>query len=86
MNISHLTPAKLRQAAEIIERIEELQNQLNEIQGGKADRAVKAVVPVAIEANGKPARKRRKMSATGLARIRAAQKARWARVHAAQGR
>jgi len=86
MNISHLTPAKLRQAAEIIERIEGLQNQLNEIQGGKADRAVEAMVPAAIEAHGQPARKRRKMSAAGLARIRAAQKARWARVHAAQGR
>jgi hypothetical protein len=54
----------------------ELGKQLNEIQGAAA------TVPAAA---GKPARKARKFSAAGIARIRAAQKERWAKVHAAQG-
>ncbi len=80
MSISNLTPAQLRQAATIIEKIEKLQNQLNHLHG------VKTAAPAAVEADGKPARKRRKISAAGIARIRAAQKARWAKVHAAKGK
>jgi hypothetical protein len=87
MSIPHLTPTQLRQAAAILERIAELQNELNQIQGGKPEFVPQPVAPAAIEDNGGvPGRKRRKMSASGLARIRAAQKARWARVHAAQGK
>jgi len=80
MSIAHLTPAQLRQAASIIEHIEKLQNQLNHIHGIKV--AAPATAKVA-----KPAKKaRKKISAAGLARIRAAQKLRWAKIHAAKGK
>ena len=77
MSISNLTPAQLRRAASIVEKIEKLQAKLNDIYGGKS--AVDAVATA-----GEPVRKRRKMSAEGRAKIRAAQKARWAKVHAAK--
>jgi hypothetical protein len=78
MSISNLTPTQLRQAASIIEQIEKLQNQLNKING------VKAAAPAA-PAAAKPAKKaRKKISAAGIARIRAAQKLRWAKIHAAK--
>lgn len=79
MSISNLTPAQLRKAASIVERIEKLQNQLNQILGEKP-------VSATVAADGKPARKRRKFSAAGLERIRQAQKVRWAKVHAAKGK
>ena len=72
MSLSNLTPAQLRKAASIVERIEKLQNQLNDIYGAK----VSATTAM-------PGAKRKKMSAAGIARIRAAQKLRWAKVHAA---
>jgi hypothetical protein len=56
-----------------MEKIETLQNKLNKLQGAKTS------APAA-----KPGRKRRKISAAGIARIRAAQKARWAKIHAAK--
>jgi hypothetical protein len=65
------TPAQLRRAADIKERIDALQNQLNEILG------VESSGPV--EAAGAPA-KGRKVSAAGRARMRAAQLARWAKI------
>jgi hypothetical protein len=80
MSISHLTPTQLRQAASILEQIEKLQHQLNKIHG------VKAAAPAAAKV-AKPAKKaRKKISAGGIARIRAAQKARWAKIHAAKGK
>ena len=80
MSISNLTPAQLRQAASILEKIESLQNKLNKIHGVKAD------APAAAKA-AKPAKKaRKKISAAGIARIRAAQKLRWAKIHAAKGK
>jgi len=79
MSISNLTPVQLRRAASIVERIEKLQTKLNNIYGGKSEAA-------AIETADHPVRKRRKMSAAGRARIREAQKARWAKVHAAKGK
>lgn len=67
MSLINLTPAQLRQAADLKEKIEALQEQLNHLQGGNS--AVSA-----------PAgRGRRKISAAGIARIRAAQKLRWAK-------
>ena len=78
MSITNLTPAQLRKAASIVERIEKLQNQLNQIVGEKSVSVV--------EAGDKPARKRRKFSAAGLERIRQAQKIRWAKVHAAKNK
>lgn len=69
-NISALTPKQLRQAAKITERIQKLQKELNSILGESATETTTA----------KPAK--RKMSAAGKAAIRAAVKARWAKVAA----
>ena len=71
MNITSLTPAQLRKAAALKEQIESLQNQLSQISGGgEAPGAQKA------------AKAKKKISAAGIARIRAAQKARWAKLKA----
>jgi len=75
MSLSNLTPAQLRKAASIVEKIEKLQDQLNGIYGGGA-------APV----GRPPGRKRRKISAAGIARIREAQRKRWAKVHASKGK
>jgi hypothetical protein len=75
VNLSHLSPAQLRRTASIIEKIEKLQKKLNHLHGVKA--TASAV---------KRGRKRTKFSAAGIARIRAAQKARWAKIHAARGK
>ena len=70
----NLTPSELRRAADIQEKIGSLQSELNRLLG------------VAVAPSG-PVRKRRKISAAGIARIRAAAKARWAKVRATkQGR
>jgi hypothetical protein len=65
----NVTPEQLRKAANIKERIDALQNELNEILGG--DTLTPPTAP------GKP--KKRKMSAAGRAAIVAAAKARWAK-------
>ena len=66
-----LTPKQLRKAADIQEKIQSLQNQLNELLG--------AEVSIPVEAT--EARKnRKKVSAAGRARMRAAQIARWAKI------
>ena len=67
----NLTPSELRKAADLKEKIESLQSQLNRLLGAAAEPS-------------SPARKRRKISAAGIARIRAAAKARWAKVRAAK--
>jgi hypothetical protein len=71
MSFINLTPAQLRHAADLKEKIEALQHELSRLQGGSTA-AVAAP-------KGKGTRK---FSAAGLARIRAAQKKRWAKVHA----
>ena len=79
MNVSNLTPSQLRKAADLKEQIEKLQNELSLIQDGEAapvEAAPVVTAPVAVKSSG------RKFSAAGLARIRAAQKKRWAKVHA----
>jgi hypothetical protein len=65
------TPRELRRAADLQEKIQSLQQELNRILGA-------AVEPAS------PAPKKRKMSAAGVARIRAAAKARWAKIRAAK--
>jgi hypothetical protein len=75
MNITNVTPAQLRQAADLQEKIVQLQSELAAILGNEVE-----AVPVA-----KPAKKVG-MSAAGRARIAAAQKARWAKVNAAKGK
>jgi hypothetical protein len=67
-SITNLTPQQLRKAADVKEKIDAVQNELNELLG------TEALTPAA--ATEKP--KRRKFSAAALANIRAAQKARWA--------
>ncbi|MEI6392987.1 MAG: hypothetical protein WCT12_18015 [Verrucomicrobiota bacterium] len=66
----NITPAQLRKAADLQEHIQSLQQQLNEILSGE----VPTPAPQPIE---EP--KRRQVSAAGRARMKAAQKARWAK-------
>ena len=75
MNLSNLTPAQLRKAANLKEQIEALNKQLGSILGGTGISAtIKAGNPV----------KKGGMSAAGRARIVAAQKLRWAKIKAAK--
>jgi hypothetical protein len=74
-SITNLTPGQLRQAADIKERIDALQNELNEILGSE--------VPTPAAITEKP--KKRQMSAAGRAAIGAAARARWAKYNAAKG-
>jgi hypothetical protein len=66
-----LTPQQLRQAADIQEKIQDLQSELNQILGSE--------VPTSTQATEAP-KKRKKVSAAGRARMRAAQIARWAKI------
>ena len=74
-SFTNVTPKQLRRAADVKERIETLQAELNQLL------AAAAPVPAAPEAPG-----RKKISAAGIARIRAAQRARWAAVRGASAR
>jgi hypothetical protein len=65
----NITSTQLRKAADIQEKIQELQEELNEILGSE--------VPTPAEASEAPKRKY-KFSAASRAKMRAAQKARWA--------
>ena len=71
MSIENLTPTQLRQAADLQDKIDTLKSQLAAIFGSEVKSA-----PAAAKQGG--------MSAEGRARIVAAQKARWAKVHASQ--
>jgi hypothetical protein len=75
MNIENLTSTQLRHAADLKEKIADLEKQLAGIifVGGKPH------VPVKVS---NLARKKRGMSAAGRARIAAAQKLRWAKINA----
>ncbi len=87
-NTSNPTAVQLRRAANVAEKIEELQAELAAILGGSAPakklgrpaKVASAAAVAAAPAEAKPRKKRRKMSAEGLANIIAAQKARWAKV------
>jgi len=82
INIQNLTSSQLRKVITIKEHIEELEAELNALVGGSSDTPV-----VAARGPGRPKGKgRRKMSAAAKERIAAAQRARWARVHAAAGK
>jgi hypothetical protein len=88
------TPKQLRKAANIQEKIQSLQSELNSILEGSDEAAIKAPrrkVSAYTKAKMRKAQKARwaaikapkkkgKPSAQGLANIRAAQKARWAKV------
>jgi hypothetical protein len=66
----NITPTQLRKAADIQEKIQSLQGELNEILGGE--------VPARAQATEAP--KKYKFSAASRAKMRAAQKARWAKI------
>ena len=72
MDITNLSAQQLRKAADLKEKIDGLQDQLNAILGGE--------VPTPADAETPPAQKngRRKVGAEGRARMAAAQRARWA--------
>ena len=70
-SLTNLTPRQLRQAADIQEKIQDLQNQLQNILGAET------LSP--IETTG-TRKNRRKVSAAGRRRMRAAQLARWAKI------
>jgi hypothetical protein len=67
----NLTPQQLRKAANIQEKIQELQKKLGQLLGGE--------VSTPSEPTEEP-KKRKKVSAAGRARMKAAQKARWAKI------
>ena len=77
MNIINLTPAQLRQAANLKEQIAGLEKQLGQFLGSTPKSA-------AAPATVKAPKKMGGMSAAGKAKIAAAQKARWAKVKAAK--
>ncbi len=76
MSITTLTPKQLRTAADLQEKIAKLQSELAAIFGSESKAA-----PFK---SAKPAK--RKLSASHLAKIRAAQKLRWAKVKAAKAK
>jgi hypothetical protein len=79
INIESLSSSQLRKVIAIKEKIEALESKLAAFGDGGA----------AAPAAGSPTkgkRGRRKMSAAGKAKIAAAQRARWAKVHAAAGK
>jgi len=80
MSIDNLTSGQLRRAADIQDQIASLQRELEAVLGG--------AVPAARRGPGRPPGRPpgRTMSAAGRARIAAAQRARWAKVHAQQGK
>jgi hypothetical protein len=69
--ITTLSPKALRKAADLLERIQALQEELGQLLGGGVSTATEPT---------ERRRKRRKVSAAGRARMRAAQIARWAKI------
>jgi hypothetical protein len=74
-SITNLSPTQLRKAANIQEKIQDLQKELSQILGAKVE-AAPTEAP----------RKKRKMSAAGRRAIGAAAKARWAKFNAVKGK
>ena len=74
MNITTITPQQLRQAADLQEKIQSLQEELGQLLGGDVS------TPAQTTEAPTTKRKKWKMSAAGRARIAAAARARWARV------
>jgi len=77
MSITDLTSQQLRQAADLQEKIQELQAELNQLLGGEASVSVITKTAVAPEAAAEPKKHRRSFSAETRAKMAAAQKARW---------
>ena len=70
MNITTLSPTQLRKAADLQERIQSLQKELGQLLGSD----------LSISAQPTESPKKRKFSAYTRAKMRAAQKARWAKI------
>jgi hypothetical protein len=73
--VTYLTAQQLREAADIKERIDALYEELSRVLGA----------PDLMPARAPGGRRRGKISAAGLANIRAAQKARWAALKKGKG-
>jgi hypothetical protein len=73
-SLTSLSPQQLRRAADIQERILDLQTELNSILGASAPADTTAA----------PGKRRRRMSAAGRAAIAAAARARWAKIKGAK--
>ena len=71
--VTSLTPQQLRRAADVKERIDALEEELSQLLGAPAPAPAAAAAP-----------KRKQISAAGIARIRAAQRARWAAIKSAK--
>jgi len=76
-SITNLTPGQLRQAANIQEKIQSLQKELGKLLSGEVSTPAQPA---------KAPKKKGTMSAAGRAAIRAAQKARWAKIKAKTGK
>jgi hypothetical protein len=75
MDVTNLSPAQLRKAADLKERIDSLTSELASILGGASSLNPQPLPPK----SGRP-----QMSAAGPARIAAAARARWAKIRAAK--
>jgi hypothetical protein len=71
--LTNLSPAQLRRAADLQERIQGLQSELN------------AILDITVESAPAEAPRKRRMSAAGRRAIAAAAKARWTKYNAAKG-
>jgi len=71
METINITPTQLRKAADIQERIQSLQEQLGQLLGGEVSTPAQST---------EAPRTRKRASAAGRARMRAAQLARWAKI------
>lgn len=93
INLQSLSSSQLRKVAAIKEQIEKLEAELADLAGGAEAPAAPAAKKLGRPPGrppgkplGRPPGGRRKMSAEAKARIAAAQRARWAKVHAAAGK
>lgn len=71
----NITPTQLRRAADIQEELQSLQSELGQLLGGEVSTPAQST---------EAPKKKGEISAAGIARIVAANKARWAKVKAAQ--
>ena len=76
MDVTNLSPAQLRKAADLKERIDSLNSEVASLLGSDSSLNPQPLPPKA---------GRRQMSAAGRARIAAAARARWAKVRGANG-
>lgn len=73
-SLATLSPAQLRRAADLKERIAQLQSELEELVGAPSEKNSSAP--------GRPNRKRKKLNAAARAKMAKSQKERWAKIKA----